>query len=195
MSRAATCWPAPPPGAAGRRARRASSTRHAGRRWRDRPPRSASCGSSRADERGRARPLASGRSATFPAPGRLARVGLPARLVDAGLVTSLLLRGGVPGGTAAAAEAVRGLGERPARLYHGRVIATGGWVVLHYLFFYAMNDWRSTFDGANDHEADWEQASSSSRSSTTARRGPPGSAPRRTTRRATTCAADGTTRC
>ena len=21
-----------------------------------------------------------------------------------------------------------------------------------------MNDWRSTFDGANDHEADWEQA-------------------------------------
>ena len=25
------------------------------------------------------------------------------------------------------------------------------------MFFYAMNDWRSTFDGANDHEADWEQ--------------------------------------
>jgi hypothetical protein len=37
------------------------------------------------------------------------------------------------------------------------VIRTEGWVVLHYLFFYAMNDWRSTFDGANDHEADWEQ--------------------------------------
>ena len=29
--------------------------------------------------------------------------------------------------------------------------------MLHYLFFYAMNDWRSTFHGANDHEADWEQ--------------------------------------
>ena len=40
----------------------------------------------------------------FSAPGRLARVGLPARLVDAGLVTSLLLRGRVPGGTAAAAD-------------------------------------------------------------------------------------------
>ena len=95
----------------------------------------------------------------FAAPGRLARVGLPARLVDAGLVTSLLLRGRVPGGTAAAAErryaAIR---EHDPRIsYHGRVIRTEGWVVLHYLFFYAMNDWRSTFDGANDHEADWEQ--------------------------------------
>ena len=95
----------------------------------------------------------------FDAPGRLARVGLPARLVDAGLVTSLLLRGRVPGGTAAAADrryaAIR---ERDPRVsYHGRVIRTEGWVVLHYMFFYAMNDWRSTFDGANDHEADWEQ--------------------------------------
>ena len=32
-----------------------------------------------------------------------------------------------------------------------------GWTVCHYLFFYAMNDWRSSFAGANDHEADWEQ--------------------------------------
>jgi hypothetical protein len=24
-------------------------------------------------------------------------------------------------------------------------------------FFYPMNDWRSTFGGVNDHEADWEQ--------------------------------------
>jgi hypothetical protein len=30
-------------------------------------------------------------------------------------------------------------------------------VVLQYWFFYAMNDWRSTFGGVNDHEADWEQ--------------------------------------
>ena len=29
--------------------------------------------------------------------------------------------------------------------------------ILHYMFLYAMNDWRSTFEGANDHEADWEQ--------------------------------------
>jgi hypothetical protein len=42
-------------------------------------------------------------------------------------------------------------------VYHGRVVRDGRWVVLHYLFFYAMNDWRSTFEGANDHEADWEQ--------------------------------------
>jgi hypothetical protein len=95
----------------------------------------------------------------FSAPGRLARVGLPARLVDAGLVTSLLLRGRVPGGTAAAADrryaAIRARDPRVS--YHGRVVRTEGWVVLHYLFFYAMNDWRSTFDGANDHEADWEQ--------------------------------------
>ncbi len=95
----------------------------------------------------------------FTAPGRLARVGLAARLVDAGLVTSLLLRGRVPGGTAAAAsvkyDAIRA--RDPRVVYHGRVIRESRWVVLHYLFFYAMNDWRSTFEGANDHEADWEQ--------------------------------------
>ena len=50
----------------------------------------------------------------FQAPGRLARVGLPARLVDAGLVTSLLLRGRVPGGTAAAADR-RYVGDPRAR--------------------------------------------------------------------------------
>lgn len=95
----------------------------------------------------------------FDAPGRLARVGLAARLVDAGLVTSLLLRGRVPGGTAAAAsvryEAIRA--KDPRTVYHARVLRDGPWIILHYLFFYAMNDWRSTFDGANDHESDWEQ--------------------------------------
>ncbi len=95
----------------------------------------------------------------FSAPGRLARVGLPARLVDAGLVTSLLARGRVPGGTAAAAseryDAISA--HDPRVVYHGRVVREGRWVVLHYMFFYAMNDWRSTFDGANDHEADLEQ--------------------------------------
>ena len=96
----------------------------------------------------------------FQAPGRLARVGLLARMLDAGLLASLLVRGKVPGGTAAAAavkyEAQRAADPRIA--YHGRVIRRDGWVVLQYLFFYAMNDWRSTFEGANDHEADWEQA-------------------------------------
>ncbi len=95
----------------------------------------------------------------FSAPGRLARVGLLARLVDAGLVLSLLLRGRVPGGTTAAAseryERIRA--ADPRAVYHGRVVREGRWVILHYLFLYAMNDWRSTFEGANDHEADWEQ--------------------------------------
>jgi len=92
-------------------------------------------------------------------PGRLARVGLFARLVDAGFTASLLLRGTVPGGTAAAAsveyEAIRA--RDPRYVYHGRVLRSEGWVILHYNFFYAMNDYRSTFAGANDHEADWEQ--------------------------------------
>ena len=97
---------------------------------------------------------------TFEAPGRLARVGLLARILDAALVASLLVRGKVPGGTAAAAsikyEELRG--KDPRVSYHGRVVRRAGWIVLQYLFFYPMNDWRSTFDGANDHEADWEQA-------------------------------------
>ncbi|HSS36628.1 MAG TPA: hypothetical protein VLR93_10150 [Patescibacteria group bacterium] len=96
----------------------------------------------------------------FRAPGRLARVGLFARLVDAGFNASLLLRGKVPGGTAAAAsvkyEAARA--ADPRFVYHGRVVRRDGWIVLHYLYFYFMNDWRSTFAGANDHEADLEQA-------------------------------------
>ena len=58
-----------------------------------------------------------------------------------------------------------------------------------------MNDWRSTFDGANDHEADWEQCfivlEELPRRRDAAR---PGSAPRPTTRRATTSAGAGTTR-
>jgi hypothetical protein len=96
----------------------------------------------------------------FHAPGRLARVGLFARLIDAGFNASLVVRGTVPGGTTAAAsikyQALRR--EDPRYVYHGRVVRQDGWIVLHYLYFYAMNDWRSTFAGANDHEADLEQA-------------------------------------
>ena len=96
----------------------------------------------------------------FHAPGRLARVGLFARLVDAGFTASLLLRGTVPGGTAAAAQIKyeRARAADPAYHYHARVIRQDGWLVLHYMWFYFMNDFRSTFAGANDHEADWEQA-------------------------------------
>jgi len=90
--------------------------------------------------------------------GGLARVGLLGRLIDAFFHLSLGLRGSVPAGTADAALAKAhelGLHERPT--YYGRVVRHGGWLVLHYLYFYAMNDWRSSFGGANDHEADWEQ--------------------------------------
>ena len=95
----------------------------------------------------------------FRAPGRLARVGLFARLVDAAFSASLLLRGTVPGGTAAAAQVkyARARAEDPRLVYYGRVVRAGGWIALQYLYFYFMNDYRSTFHGANDHEADWEQ--------------------------------------
>jgi len=95
----------------------------------------------------------------FSAPGRLARVGLFARLMDAGFTASLLLRGSVPGGTAAAAQVKysRAREADPRYVYHGRVIRENGRICLHYLFFHFMNDYRSTFFGVNDHEADWEQ--------------------------------------
>jgi hypothetical protein len=95
----------------------------------------------------------------FSAPSRLARVGIIARLIDAGFDLSLLVRGTVPGGTVTAAElkyaAIRA--RNPAFSYYGRVVRHAGWTVCQYLLFYAMNDWRSSFAGANDHEADWEQ--------------------------------------
>lgn len=95
----------------------------------------------------------------FSAPSRLARVGVAARLIDAGFDLSLLVRGTVPGGTVAAAELkyaeIRS--RNPSFSYYGRVARHAGWTVCHYLFFYAINDWRSSFSGANDHEADWEQ--------------------------------------
>jgi len=90
--------------------------------------------------------------------GRLARVGYGSRLVDALFSLSLLLRGRVPGDTAAAAILTcrkgRATGQRP--VYYGRVVRDSGWIALQYFFFYPYNNWRSGFHGANDHEADWE---------------------------------------
>ncbi len=99
------------------------------------------------------------RRPSFSAPSRLARVGILARLIDAGFDLSLLVRGTVPGGTVGAAEVkyARMRAADPSYSYYGRVVRQAGWTVCHYLFFYAMNDWRSSFAGANDHEADWEQ--------------------------------------
>ncbi len=95
----------------------------------------------------------------FKAAGRLARVPLWSRVFGSVLDVSLLARGAVPGGFTAAAqiEYAEGLKVDPRRVYHGRVVRDGGWIVLQYLFFFYMNDWRSSFAGVNDHESDWEQ--------------------------------------
>jgi hypothetical protein len=88
---------------------------------------------------------------------RFTTTGMFGRLVDAGFRASLLLRGKVAAGLAAAAEVTyREQLEADRFTYYGRVVRDAGYVCLQYWFFYAMNDWRSTFSGVNDHEADWE---------------------------------------
>jgi len=89
---------------------------------------------------------------------RLARVGFLGRFFDMFFRASLVVRSTVPAGVTPAAELkARRIGMHNTPVYYGRVVRDGGWTVLHYQFFYAMNDWRSTFGGVNDHEADWEQ--------------------------------------
>jgi hypothetical protein len=89
--------------------------------------------------------------------GRFASVGIFTRTIDSVWRASLLVRGRVPGGLVAAAElAVREHLEPGRCAYHGRVVRVGGYTVLQYWLFYVFNDWRSTFAGVNDHEADWE---------------------------------------
>jgi hypothetical protein len=93
--------------------------------------------------------------------GRLARGGLLPRLGDGLFSLSLILRGTVPGATAAAAAlkyaALRE--QHPGFVYHGRVVRQGGWTICQYWFFFAYNPWRSGFHGVNDHESDWEMIS------------------------------------
>jgi uncharacterized membrane protein len=92
--------------------------------------------------------------------GRLARVGYASRLIDAMFAISLLARGRVPGSLARRAVLhYRSLPaeHRSIHPYYARVVRTATWTALQYWFFYAFNDWRSGFHGANDHEADWEQ--------------------------------------
>ena len=89
--------------------------------------------------------------------GRFTTTGVVGRLLDAGWRGSLLVRGKVPAGLTAAAETTYREKLEPDRFtYYGRVVRDGGYTCLQYWFFYAMNDWRSTFSGVNDHEADWE---------------------------------------
>jgi hypothetical protein len=91
--------------------------------------------------------------------GRLARVGYISRLADAIFGLVLLARGRVPGGDVEGGRVMYGrFMEKGERFkYHGRVVRQDGWIVLQYFLFYAFNDWRSNFFGANDHEADWEK--------------------------------------
>ena len=86
-----------------------------------------------------------------------AMVGMFGRLVDSIMRFSLIVRGKVPGGFAAAAHVRYQEAGALAPTYYVRAVRDAGYLVLQYWFFYAMNDWRSTFSGVNDHEADWEQ--------------------------------------
>jgi hypothetical protein len=86
-----------------------------------------------------------------------AMVGLLGRIIDSIMRLSLIMRGKVPGGFAAAAHVRFHETGDLAPTYYVRAMRDAGYLVLQYWFFYAMNDWRSTFGGVNDHEADWEQ--------------------------------------
>jgi hypothetical protein len=90
--------------------------------------------------------------------GRLARVGYFSRFIDALFSLTLLMRGRVPGDTAAAAaiQYKHMLAEKESYCYYGRVIRQNDWIILQYWFFYPFNNWRSGFFGVNDHEGDWE---------------------------------------
>lgn len=102
--------------------------------------------------------LRSGGRNTFRPISRAAAVGLLSRLIAVLMQLSLLVRGRVPGGwTAAAAEQARTANPARHTTYYGRVSRDAGYLALQYWFLYPMNDWRSSYGGVNDHEADWEQ--------------------------------------
>jgi hypothetical protein len=89
---------------------------------------------------------------------RLGRVGFFGRMLDALFLLSVAIRPTTPRLTTVAAslKAERyAMHDRP--VCYGRVVEVGEWLVLHYTYFYVMNDWRSGYRGLNDHEADWEQ--------------------------------------
>ncbi len=109
--------------------------------------------------RERAEKLRASRTSFRPGSGRLARVGYVSRFADALYSITMLARGRVPGeATAAALDTYRRImAEDEHYRYHGRAVRQDGWIVLQYWLFYAFNDWRSGFYGANDHESDWEK--------------------------------------
>lgn len=90
---------------------------------------------------------------------RLGRVGLFGRILDAIFQISVFLRPTTPRRTTvAAAVKTERLGlQQSLPVVYGRVVSVADWLVLHYAYFYTMNDWRTGYGGLNDHEADWEQ--------------------------------------
>ncbi len=89
---------------------------------------------------------------------RLGRVGLFGRVLDALFLLSIFLRPTTPRRTTtAAATKMDRIQSSTAPVCYGRAFHEGEWLVLHYAYFYAMNDWRSSYRGVNDHEGDWEQ--------------------------------------
>ncbi len=98
-----------------------------------------------------------GHYARMPHASRFANVGISTRIIDAFFRLSLVLRRRLPTGTVSAGETLyRETSADGPTPYYGRVIRDAGWTVCQYWFFYAVNDWRSSYNGINDHEADWE---------------------------------------
>jgi hypothetical protein len=96
--------------------------------------------------------------ARFRSTTRFAAVGLLGRIIDSLFRLTLILRGSVPGGlTAALHRRYRDSAAATNFPYYAHISSHGGYIAVQYWFFYAMNDWRSSFGGVNDHEADWEQ--------------------------------------
>lgn len=90
---------------------------------------------------------------------RLGRVGLFGRLIDALFQLSVWIRPTTHRRTTAAAAAKAERHQlHSGPVCYARAVRAGEWLVLHYAYFYVMNDWRSSYRGLNDHEADWEQA-------------------------------------
>lgn len=98
-----------------------------------------------------------GHYARMPHASRFANVGLSTRFVDAVFRLTLVVRRRLPKGTVSGGETIyrERMPSQPHPCY-ARVVRDAGWTVCQYWFFYAMNDWRSSYKGINDHEADWE---------------------------------------
>lgn len=75
-------------------------------------------------------------------------------------LSAKLTKGKLPKRIIETAHANYGGIAKNAPTYHYRTLSKqdydGKYDVIQYWFFYAFNDWATTFDGVNDHEGDWE---------------------------------------